>query len=148
MDIATKTFYVIDFVESKQNILIYKINEDQYPINKIFTPIRQIYKSFWNLSSDILMKFQGYQNIVIEATRKGIFELYFKNIIDSTYTLALFDSNLVSDVSRVIKLGKTVPQLFLTKGQSNKERFSSYYYKSKPGTISVILTWPSIKFSI
>lgn len=59
VDIYSKTFYMIDYADSNQKVQIYQIDEDQYPQNKVFLPVRTISKSFWNMPNDKMAVYKG-----------------------------------------------------------------------------------------
>lgn len=65
VDIYSKTFYMIDYSDANQKVQIYQINEDQYPQNKVFLPIRTISKTFWSMPNDKMVVYKGVQKIVI-----------------------------------------------------------------------------------
>ena len=148
VNIETLTFFVIDYSLQNQNVIVYQIDQVEYAQTKTFVPARTITKQDWDLADETLTMMLSEQDLTIEPTSNGLFELFFQNTIDLSGSVALFDSNSASKVTRYVKLDQATGKIFIPRGQSISESFVPYFYLNKPGNISMVLSWPSMEFKI
>lgn len=148
VDIQTRTFFVIDYSIPNQNIMIYKLDETEFSSSKVFSPIRTISKDDWGLKEEQLILQAQDQYIVIEPSTRGIFSVFFENVRDQSGSIAIFNANLTSQVTRYLKIPEAFNEIYSPTGYSQNENFVSYYYSESPGNITFVFSWPSIEFQI